>query len=70
MAEPITVVLGFDMETDVGSWTPFYEGLVHGTPLLLNLLADKGVKATCFFVGQAAQDHPEVLRDVQAAATK
>ena len=67
MAAPFTVVLGFDMETDVGSWTPFYEGLVHGTPLLLKLLADKGVTSTCFFVGQAAQDHPAVLRAVQAA---
>ena len=33
-----TVVFGFDMETDIGSWTPFYEGLVHGTPRMLDLL--------------------------------
>lgn len=63
----ISVVLGFDMETDVGSWTPFYEGLVNATPLLMNLLADKQVKSTCFFVGQAAKDHPQIVRDVQAA---
>lgn len=62
-----TVVFGFDMETDVGSWTPYYEGLVHGTPKLMNLLAGKGVKSTCFFVGQAAKDHPQVVRDVQGA---
>ena len=23
------VVLGFDMETDVGSYTPYYEGVQH-----------------------------------------
>ena len=25
------VVFGFDMETDVGSFTPYYEGVKHGT---------------------------------------
>lgn len=63
----VDVVFGFDMETDVGSWTPFYGGLMHGTPLLMDLLARQGVKSTCFFVGQAAKDHPEVVRDVQSA---
>lgn len=62
-----TLVLGFDMETDVGSWTPFYEGLKHATPKLLDLLAGEGVQATFFFVGDAARRHPEVVRDVQAA---
>jgi peptidoglycan/xylan/chitin deacetylase (PgdA/CDA1 family) len=63
----ITVILGFDMETDVGSFTPFYEGLTQGTPLLMDLLADKGVRSTCYFVGQAARDHPEVVKDVKSA---
>lgn len=63
----LTVILGFDMETDVGSFTPFYEGLTKGTPLLMNLLADKGVTSTCYFVGQAAKDHPEVVELVKAA---
>ena len=63
----ITVVLGFDMETDVGSWTPFYDGLVNGTPLMLDVLARHEVKSTCYFVGQAARDHPAVVRDVAAA---
>jgi peptidoglycan-N-acetylglucosamine deacetylase len=63
----ITVIFGFDMETDIGSFTPLYEGLMHGTPLLLQLLADKSVPASFFFVAQAARDHPEVLRQVQEA---
>ena len=29
----LQVVLGFDMETDIGSWTPYYEGLQHGAPV-------------------------------------
>ncbi|MHB9133742.1 MAG: polysaccharide deacetylase family protein [Armatimonadota bacterium] len=61
------VVLGFDMETDIGSWTPFYEGLVHGTPRLLQLFAEKNVKATCFFTGDSAKRYPEIIRDVAAA---
>lgn len=61
------VIFGFDMETDIGSWTPFYEGLQHGTPRLLNLLADKGVVSTCFFVGDAARRYPEIVRDVAGA---
>jgi peptidoglycan/xylan/chitin deacetylase (PgdA/CDA1 family) len=63
----VTVVLGFDMETDIGSWTPFYEGLVHGTPRMLQVMADHDVRSTCYFVGQAAKDHPEVVRDVRSA---
>lgn len=61
------VIFGFDMETDIGSWTPFYEGLQHGTPRLLQLMADKGVVSTCFFVGDAARRYPEIVRDVAAA---
>jgi hypothetical protein len=63
----IEVVIGLDMETDIGSWTPFYEGLVHGTPRVLETLSRRGVEATFFFTGQAARGHPEIVRDVAAA---
>lgn len=62
-----TVILGFDMETDVGSFTPFYEGLAHGTPKILKTLERHGAPATFFFVGEAARAHPEVVRAVAAA---
>jgi len=62
-----TVIFGFDMETDVGSWTPFYEGLVHGTPRLLELLAHQDITATFFFTGDAARSHPEVVQSVASA---
>ena len=44
--KPIYVLLGVDMETDVGSFTPYYEGAKHGTPLLLQLFKDKDVNAS------------------------
>ena len=30
----ISVVIGVDTETDIGSFTPFYNGVEKGTPLL------------------------------------
>jgi len=62
-----TVIFGFDMETDVGSWTPFYNGVVKGTPRLLELLHKRGVQATFFFTADAARQHPAVTKDVVAA---
>jgi peptidoglycan-N-acetylglucosamine deacetylase len=62
-----TVVLGFDMETDIGSWTPFYEGFVHGTPRILDTLAKHNIKATFFFVSDGARLHPEIVKMVDKA---
>lgn len=62
----IQVVLGFDMETDIGSWTPFYEGLQHGTPVILDILERNGVTATFFFTGDSLKKHPETGRSVRA----
>jgi len=61
------VVFGFDMETDVGSWTPFYEGLVNGTPVILDVLKDAGITATFFFTGDSVRKHPEIPRLVAGA---
>ena len=41
----IKTVFGFDMETDIGSWTSFYEGFKHGTPLILDVLKKHDIKA-------------------------
>jgi hypothetical protein len=67
MTPPITVILGLDVETDMGSWYNTYEGMVHGTPLLLDLFRDRGVTGTFFVTGAAAQAHPEVVRAIAAA---
>ena len=48
------ITIGIDMETDVGSFTDFYEGIQHGTYRLLEILANNGAKATFFWTGHAA----------------
>ena len=62
----IKVLFGIDMETDIGSWTPYYEGLKNGTPLLLDLFDSKDIKATFFFTGEAAGLYPEIVRNVDS----
>jgi peptidoglycan-N-acetylglucosamine deacetylase len=56
------VLLGFDMETDVGSWTPHHEGLRHGTPRVLEIFAHHKVLGTFYFVGHSAREVPESVR--------
>ena len=46
MMKHMSVVLGFDMETDVGSWSPYYRGLVEGTPMILDILKKWDIHAT------------------------
>lgn len=62
----LQVVLGFDMETDIGSWTPHYEGLQHGTPVILDILDRNAVPATFFFTGDSLKKHPEVVGPVKS----
>lgn len=63
----ISVLFGFDMETDVGSWGIHYTGVTDGTPKLLKLYEEKGVTGTFFFTGETARLHPEVVQAVNAA---
>ena len=65
--DKIKVVLGFDMETDVGSWTPWYEGLKKGTPLILDILKKHGISATFFFTGDSAKKNPQTVHSVKDA---
>jgi hypothetical protein len=55
------VVLGFDCETDVGSFTPLYNGLLHGTPAILQVLKQQGISATFFFTGDSVRKHPAIV---------
>jgi peptidoglycan/xylan/chitin deacetylase (PgdA/CDA1 family) len=59
---PIYVLIGIDMETDVGSFTPFYEGVQHGAPRLLELFGQKGIKGTFFFTGDCARKNKDIAR--------
>lgn len=64
MAAPIYAMMGVDVETDVGSFTPFYEGTKHGTPKLIDLFDSCGMKGTFYTVGQTAKDNPDSIRQI------
>jgi peptidoglycan-N-acetylglucosamine deacetylase len=66
----IHALLGVDMETDVGSFTPFYEGARHGTPLLLDLFKRKEVRGTFYFTGECAKENPDIARLVAASGNE
>ena len=67
MAARTTIILSFDMETDIGSWTGATRGLTEGTGEILRVLGRHDVPATFFWVGREAERHPEVVRAVVAA---
>lgn len=66
-AGEVEILLGFDMETDVGSFTPFHEGLRHATPKILSLFKDHGITGTFYFVGHSAREVPESVLAVKDA---
>lgn len=66
-ATTFDVLLGFDMETDVGSFTPFYEGVKHGTPRVLEVLAKHAAPATFFWTAHAAENNPGTVKLVRRA---
>ena len=61
------VVIGVDMETDVGSFSPYYEGVSKGTPKLLKMFGENNIEATFFFTGEAAQRNQKVLEEIKKA---
>ena len=64
---PFDVLFGFDMETDIGSFTPYYEGVEHGTPRILKLLKKYDIPATFFWTGHAAENNPKMVERVRDA---
>lgn len=60
------VIYGFDMETDIGSFTPFYEGVKYGTLNLLEVLKKHNIFSTFYWTGHAAENNPEMVRHVQS----
>lgn len=61
------VIFGIDMETDIGSFTPFYNGVKHGTGELLSVMKKNNVKATFFWTGHAAENNPKIVKQVKNA---
>ena len=53
------ILFGFDMETDIGSYLKTYHGIQRGTPRILNILANYGIKATFLFTGDAALNNSD-----------
>lgn len=65
MKEKIDIIFGIDMETDVGHFTPYYEGVQNGTPLLMELFDKKKIKATFYFTGDAARQNPKTIEMIR-----
>jgi peptidoglycan/xylan/chitin deacetylase (PgdA/CDA1 family) len=61
------ILLSFDMESDIGSWTNRYVGCAEGTGRILDVLSKYGVSSTFFFTGDALSECPESARQVQSA---
>ena len=60
------VMFGFDMETDIGSWTSLYDGFKPGTENILSVLDKHGIKATFFFTGDAIKNNADVAKKLIA----
>lgn len=63
--ETMRLMLGFDMETDIGSWTSFYEGFRAGAKVILDILDKHGLKATFYFTGDSARKNPDIVHMVR-----
>lgn len=61
------IVIGVDMETDVGSFTDFYNGIQNGMPRLLDIFAKNNAKATTFWTGHAAENNKNIVHAVRDA---
>lgn len=59
------ILFGFDMETDIGSFIPFYEGVKKGTLPLLKILKKHKARSTSYWTGHAAENNPKMLLRVQ-----
>ncbi len=60
----IYILLGFDMETDIGSYTQNYEGLRIGTNKILKIIRHYGIETTFLFTGDAADKNKDIVHDL------
>jgi len=70
MKDDIHVIFGFDMETDVGSFTPYYEGVKNATAPLVELFDKKGIKGTFYYTGDAARRNPQSVELVKQSGNE
>lgn len=64
------VIIGVDVETDIGSFTPFYEGVKKGVPILLDIFDKHNVKGTFFFTGESAKENPAQAKMVAESSSE
>ena len=57
------MLLSFDTESDQGSWTENYTSIDHALPVILEMLDEKGIKATFFWTAQAAMHNPQMIKE-------
>ena len=70
MKGKLSIIFGIDMETDVGHFTPFYEGVKNATPVLLELFEQKNIKTTFYFTGDAARQNPYSVELVRGSGNE
>ncbi len=58
------VIISFDVEQDCPPYLTTTRGMEEGLPKILNLLAEKKVKATFFFTAEMARRFPYLVRRV------
>lgn len=58
------VSITIDMEHDCPPFLKTYRGVTDGTPRILALLADEGVKGTFFTTGDVARRYPDTIRSI------
>jgi len=58
------IILGFDMETDIGSYLKTYKGIKNGTGKILSTLKRYNIDSTFFFTGDSAFNNPEVVAEI------
>jgi peptidoglycan-N-acetylglucosamine deacetylase len=66
-ARDLHVLISFDMETDIGSWTPFHQGVAKGTAPIIEVLDRHRIKSTFLYTGDAAIACPESVQMVKQA---
>ncbi|MFA5866161.1 MAG: polysaccharide deacetylase family protein [Phycisphaerae bacterium] len=59
-----TIIVGFDMETDIGSWTLNDQGIKKGTVEILKVLRIHDIPATFLFTGREAQNNPRMVKTI------
>ena len=56
------ILLSFDVESDIGSWTQNYTSVDNAMPLILDILTRKRAPATFFYTAEAALHNPQILK--------